>query len=148
MKNIWLKILREDILATGLALPAYTRSLEDLTESQLEALVKHFRCMEQDIRRRPGNRPSYVVSLRPPSSVTWVKFVRGDWVVVATCDANGSKLSIWSLPSLLESTESVRLLSKLDLPGPVQGGLLEIQSNLDDSDDRVIVALDICSPYV
>ncbi|EKM48114.1 uncharacterized protein PHACADRAFT_203235, partial [Phanerochaete carnosa HHB-10118-sp] len=145
-KNVWVHILRRDLISARLPFPSCCRPVRDLTGPQLEALLSHALCLERDILQPPERRSLHIVPLHQKRSVTWVKLVRAQWLVVAASDASVSVLSIWSLASLLDSRGSQGLLSEIHLSGPVRGAILDLADDRDGRDDQVIVALDICSP--
>lgn len=145
IKNVWVNVLRRDVISARLPLPSYCRPVQDLTGTQLEALVAHAFRLEWDISQLPERRSLYIAPLHQKRSVTWVKLVRAQWLVVAASNASVSILSIWSVASLLDSHGDKVPLSEIHLSGPVRGAILDLADDRDGRDDQVTLALDICS---
>ncbi|EKM61861.1 uncharacterized protein PHACADRAFT_248752 [Phanerochaete carnosa HHB-10118-sp] len=79
------------------------------------------------------------VPLHRPRSVTRVKFVQGQLLIVASSDGHQSSLALWSVPALFQDGKNATPLTECYLPGPVYRGVLDLQ------DDSAVVALEIRS---
>ncbi|EKM56537.1 uncharacterized protein PHACADRAFT_253725 [Phanerochaete carnosa HHB-10118-sp] len=67
--------------------------------------------------------------LHQASSVTWVKLLQGQLLIVASSNAHQSTLSLWSVPALFQGGKQAAELTKCYLPGPVYRGVLDLQGN-------------------
>ncbi|EKM59318.1 uncharacterized protein PHACADRAFT_169853 [Phanerochaete carnosa HHB-10118-sp] len=131
--QLWIHIRRRVATAPHIALPAYHKLVSALSGSEVEALVSHaLRLTDTLYRPNPSGMnvikaPS--IPLHQPRSVTWVKFVRDQLVVVASSDAHKSSLTLWSIPELLQSERTMASLTECHLPWPVYRGASDSQSD-------------------
>lgn len=137
-KQLWLAIMQRDVLRRNLPMPAYCRHNDFLSSAECEALVVHSLCLYRTMRRGALQHPPVTISFPQSRSVTWVKLIRGQWLLVACSDRASSTLCLWSLIELLRSPGVAPPAAQTFLDGPVAGGLIDIQD-----DDRLVIALEV-----
>ncbi|KAH8103866.1 hypothetical protein BXZ70DRAFT_923156 [Cristinia sonorae] len=138
-KLLWLVVFYRDIEPNTIAFPLadYVRPLDDLSAQETELLVIHL------IRRR---HPSFRLKI-PPSlvrvdqvrSVTWVKFVQGTWLLVATSDADTSCITVWRISDIQKASSDAVPTAEAFLSGPVRDGIVEVQ------DGAIVIAISLCT---
>ena len=114
--------------------------LSDLSNCQLETLVRHMYNVKSQIRY--GTRPTLAIKLDRTRSVTWVHILHGQWLLTAASDSSISELSLWSTQSIFSAFAGGKVPTPSAtsyLAGPVAQGLIDIY------DGRVIIALEIRS---
>ena len=93
-KGIWVNILERDLPSDNMALPPYRNPIDNLSALQTERLALH--CLRLQRRMAGGLPPLSVVNMPRSLSVNWVRIVRGQWILVASSDANTSAITIWT----------------------------------------------------
>ena len=130
-------------LSSQLASLPYSKPFLELSSSQLEALARHADALES--RVSAGRQPRVSVNLDGVRPITWVHVLQGRWILVASCDSSVSDLSLWPLQALLSVEKGQTrppATATAYLQGPVAGGIVDIL------EERVVIALEIRSPYV
>lgn len=137
-KHLWHAIMELDILRKGLPTPAYCRHIDTLSSDQCEALTIHSLRLSERKKPRTSESPRSIISIPQSRSVTWVKLIRGQWLLSACSNHTSSTLCLWSLDDLSKFGNAARPSALAYLEGPVAAGLIDIQD-----DDRLIIALEI-----
>ncbi|CAL1697063.1 unnamed protein product [Somion occarium] len=131
-KQLWCQLYRRVVAEQGIPVFPYMRPLDILSPSLVEALVVHMVRLDEKTMSQKGAR---LVPLHQPRSVTWIRLVRGQWLLVASSDLNTSVISLWSLSSLLSSPESSKPIVEAYLDAPVAYGMVQCYN------DELFVAL-------
>ena len=121
--------------------PTYCKPLDTLSSHEAETLALHL-CRIQRGAENIKHR-AITCALHQRRSVTWVRLIRGMWLLAASFDASSSVLSLWSIHTLLSvrDTQSINPEAETYLSGPVNGGEIHVESN------QLVIALDIRSQY-
>ena len=107
--------------------------LRDWETVSIRSLISRIKYAKQLFRiYENGPFQSSIVTFQLQGSVTWLKLLRGRWLLVASSDLDQSKLSLWDV-----SEERKRLVTQLYLTGPVMDG------KCDDSVRTIFFALSI-----
>ncbi|KAJ7703921.1 hypothetical protein B0H17DRAFT_1193853 [Mycena rosella] len=117
--------LRDTSAATDI-LPSYLKTPRLFDAGALEALVRR---VDRLTRRWNANdlSPVNVWRLHLCQSITWLRFVSGRWLFVASSDNDVSKISCWDLSVIFRGgTEPI---AEAYLPGPVKTARLEVQAS-------------------
>ena len=122
-KQLWINIYMRDIKPQCLPFAPYWKSVQRLTAKQLESLVSH--TLRLDSRISQHSEPT-VRALPQRRSVTWLRLVQSQWLVVASSDDVTSVITLWSVTSLLSSRSSAPLAEAF-LPAPAINGAIDIQ---------------------
>lgn len=119
-------------------MPAYCRAADSLSSEQREALATHTLRLPHRLLPDDARYPPIVTTFHQARSVTWVKLVRGQWLLAACSDNATSTLSLWSIASLRDTPGTALPLAQAYLEGPVAAGLIDIQE-----DNTLLVALEL-----
>ncbi|TDL27949.1 hypothetical protein BD410DRAFT_799315 [Rickenella mellea] len=140
-KQLWVHILRYDTSMSGIPLLPYRCSLESATANVVERWVRmalqvdwpYKHAKELTVHRI--NLKSYQIA----SHVTWLKLIRGRWLLIASSSIESSSLTLWdSSPNLGDPI----LRAKYSLPGPV------INGSVDDTSSSISVAISVGSSEI
>ncbi|KAK7679987.1 hypothetical protein QCA50_016933 [Cerrena zonata] len=128
-KQLWLNVYLRDITAQHLPFAPYWKKIDALSGKQLKDLILH------TLRLGLSSR----TSIAPAASVTWVRLVQSQWLLVASSDDITSVITLWSVTSLLTSnTRSPAPLAEAFLPAPVATGKVDVVGSC------VVLALELC----
>lgn len=83
-----------------------------------------------------------IVRIDQTRSVTWLRLIRGSWLLVATSDKDASSLSLWKLSDILHGGSGVSPVSEAFLPAPVRDGAVDV------TEETVTIAVSLYSQYV
>ncbi|KAK7683176.1 hypothetical protein QCA50_013849 [Cerrena zonata] len=121
-KQLWINLYLRDIEAQHLSFAPYWKDISTLTATQTEKLVSHI--LQLDLRlsqhRPPIRRPFY-----QRRSITWVRTIHSQWLLVASSDDITSVITLWLIDSLLASKSSAPL-AEASLPAPVVTGAVDV----------------------
>lgn len=132
-RYLWHNVLRRDVVDERRPVPSYLKPTGELGTAELEALAH--RALRLD---SPCQQPT-IVRLDSKRSVTWVRLVHGQWLLVASTSSKDSHtLGLYSLTHTEEGKPTQ--LAVTQLPGPVSSGEAQVQR------DQLIVALCFQSP--
>ncbi|KAJ7490738.1 hypothetical protein FB451DRAFT_1552360 [Mycena latifolia] len=131
-KILWIGILKRETPMGMQILPPYLKTYDLLDTAPLEALVRRTSTLARKWETRDLS-PIGGWRLYLPQSITWLRFVAGSWLFVASSDNHSSKLSCWDLSLFFQGY--VEPVAEAYLPGQVKTGKLEIQ------DSGVVLAL-------
>ncbi|KAJ7510506.1 hypothetical protein B0H11DRAFT_1191852 [Mycena galericulata] len=124
-KILWMNLL-ENLRDEGQILPSYMKRYDLLDAATLEALAR--RVSRLALRWTTGVfSPVQDWRLYLPQSITWLRFVAGSWLFVASSDNHNSKISCWDLSLVFQGYREP--LVEAYLPGQVKTGKLEVQSS-------------------
>ncbi|KAK7679974.1 hypothetical protein QCA50_016920 [Cerrena zonata] len=133
-KQLWVHVYFRDIVAQHLPFAGYWKNIDDLTASQLERLVLHVLRLNHRLRM---HSPPIARSLYQRRSVTWVRLVQSQWLLVASSDDVTSIIALWSVSSLFTS-KSGAPLAEASLSAPVVTGVVEVIGS------SVTLAVELC----
>ncbi|EKM49258.1 uncharacterized protein PHACADRAFT_107131 [Phanerochaete carnosa HHB-10118-sp] len=128
-KQLWLIILEYDVVSEGLTIPYYCRSLGLLSSGQTESLALHILRLRQALLMDTEGRPPAMVTFNQTHSVTWVRLVLGQWVLVTCSNQVTSIICLWSLQPFYRSKGPPEIVAQASLEGPVVTGLFKVQDN-------------------
>lgn len=116
-----------DIVAQRLPIARHWKEIDTLTTKQLERIVLHVLRLEYRVSHYYSPIPHPFHQRR---SVTWVKLIQSQWLVVASSDDLISVISLWSVTSLLSSRSSPPTpLTEAFLPAPVITGAIDVDGS-------------------
>lgn len=138
-KQLWLSVMRRDVLRNNLPVPAYCRHTDSLSGRECEVIVVNALCVSEHLRCG-GSRPQapHVVTAHQSRSVTWVKMIRGQWLLVACSDGSSSVLCLLSVALLSELGAAACPAAQTYLEGPVARGLVDVQET-----NRLVIAVEL-----
>lgn len=125
VKQVWVNFLRDEIIPRNLPFAPYWKDIDSLQASQLQLLVLHALNLDHTIT---ANRMPTPIPMHRTRSVTWVRFIDSQWLVVASSDDVSSSICLWSTTALLESRTCVAPLAEAFLSAPVSNGSVDIQN--------------------
>ena len=115
---------RREIFGRNTYYAPYWKHIDDLLSIELETLVLHI----LRLRSRTMTRHTpLVVPLDQIRSVTWVRLIQSQWLLVASSDDVSSAITLWSVPDLLSS--NLTPLAEAFLPAPVVNGSVDMQGS-------------------
>ena len=91
---------------------------------------------------KKGNAKAVI--LHGKRSVTWVRLVQGQWLLVASSERTASVITLWDVASLLAPSSSSSPpvpTSEAFLEAPVYSGLVDVQ------DGAVTIALELVAEW-
>ena len=121
-------ILRHDIFSDRRLTPSYALPTDELSAAECEVLVLHAVRLNRRLTSK-SDAPPILIPFHQSRSVTWVRLIKGQWLLLATSDKNTSVLSIWSLASLSAMDDLQSPVSEAFLDGPVANGLVDMQND-------------------
>lgn len=86
-KQLWVNILKRELLEREIALPAYRRSLEDASASHVESWLRTGLQLE---RSYGSGHVATTVRWNVERCVTWARLIRGRWCLIASADTTES----------------------------------------------------------
>ena len=98
----------------------------------LAARIEHAKWLFRIYQTGPSSCQSTIVTFQLQGSVTWLKLIRGRWLLLASSDYNQSRLSLWDVAG-----EREQMVTQVFLSGPVMDG------KCDDSGICITIALSI-----
>ena len=116
--------------------------MDDLNASETEILTLHL----LRLRERPLSSTSVqsnFIRFDQVRSVTWLRIVRGVWLLVATSDSDASSISLYRVADILRDSSQVIPAAEAYLPAPVRDGAVDFLE-----DNSVLIALSLASEYV
>ena len=119
-----MSLYRREILSKGIYYAPYRKHIDDLLSIQLETLVLHASRLRS--RTTTRNTP-LVVPFNQVRSVTWVRLIQSQWLLVASSDDVSSAITLWSVPDLLSFNFTP--LAEAFLPAPVVNGDVDMQGS-------------------
>ena len=134
VKQVWVHITQRDVISRNLPYALYWKDIDILDAAQLERLALHAIRLGSRIDKC---RPPATVVLHRTRSVTWVRLLHSQWLLVASSDDVSSSISLWSTGSLL-SGGSTEPLAEAFLPAPVSNGATEVEHS------SVLIAVELC----
>lgn len=137
-KQLWVKIYFRYIVHQALPFAPYWKDIDELTARKLERLVSHVLRLN---RRLCLHSPPIARSFNQRRSVTWVRLVQSQWLLVASSDDVTSAITLWSITSLLTS-KSLAPLTEAYLSAPVITGAVDVAGS------SVTLALELCGRSV
>ncbi|KAI0073643.1 hypothetical protein K474DRAFT_1774578 [Panus rudis PR-1116 ss-1] len=125
-KRLWAKLLQQNVILPGISMPTYCRRRNTLSATETEALVVH--ALDTRKNMLEGERKSRwrINNFDQTRSVTWVKFLQGQWLLFASSDLHSSKLTLCTLPNSSETSPPV--VAQASLRAPVAEGFVEVQT--------------------
>ncbi|KAK7677004.1 hypothetical protein QCA50_020033 [Cerrena zonata] len=133
-KQLWVKLYFREIVQRNLPYASYWETLENIDAARLEGLVLHTLRLEQ---RMASSRTPIHIPMNQKRSITWIRLVHSEWLLVASSDAICSVIILWSVPDLLLSQENAAPLAEAFLPAPVNSGVIDVQEG------GVVMALEL-----
>ncbi|KAK7676667.1 hypothetical protein QCA50_016922 [Cerrena zonata] len=124
-KQLWVRIYFRDITTQGLPFAPYWKDIDALNAKQLKGLIMHTLRLDHrlSLSYPPIERPFY-----QRRSVTWVRLVQSQWLLVASSDDITSVITLWSVVSLLTSRSSAPL-AEASLSAPVVTGAVDVNGS-------------------
>ena len=119
-----MSLYRREILGGGAYYAPYWKHIDDLLSIELETLVLHILRLRS--RTMTCHNP-LVVPLDQIRSVTWVRLIQSQWLLVASSDDVSSAITLWSVPDLLSS--NLTPLAEAFLPAPVVHGSVDMEGS-------------------
>ena len=119
-----MSLYRRETLRRNTYYAPYWKHIDDLLSTQLETLVLHASRLRNRIITR---RTPLVVPFNQIRSVTWVRLIQSQWLLVASSDDVSSAITLWSVPDLLSS--NLTPLAEAFLPAPVVNGAVDRQGS-------------------
>ncbi|TDL27893.1 hypothetical protein BD410DRAFT_781809 [Rickenella mellea] len=138
-KQLWAHILQRDVVDRDISLLPYRSEFASSDAACIEAWVRQALNLEASFQNAESLGATQRVGLG--ACITWVKLVRGRWVLVASSDTRHSCLMLWdSMPP----TKSLQKCANISLPGPVLDGQVE------DTGSKITIAVSVGSadPYI
>lgn len=126
MKQVWTAAFRREVMGNHLPFAPYWKDIHFLQASQLETLVLHAIRLNHNIHNQPAPR---ALPMHRTRSVTWVRLIQSQWLVVASSDDVSSSIALWSITSLLCARTYVAPLAEAFLPAPVSNGSVDTQGS-------------------
>lgn len=131
-RYLWNFILRRDVVRQRAPLPCYRKPTEELGASQLELLTR------RALRATASSQSPVVTRLDQGRSVTWLRLIHGQYLLVAAARPNESTIALYALADIQKG--NAQPVARGTLPGPVSSGEMSVQ------DDQVVLALCFQSP--
>lgn len=97
---------------------------EDLNAHEMETLTHHILSIRH--HNLSPSRPR-IVRFDQTRNVTWLRLVRGSWLLVAASDKKASSLSLWKLSDILQNGSDASPLSEAFLPAPVRDDAIDVE---------------------
>ena len=69
--------------------------------------------------------------------MTWLRIIKGQWLIVAASDQSTSVLSLWRLASLTADVEACKPTAEAFLDAPVASGLVDVR----DGNATIVIEL-------
>lgn len=143
-KQLWIHLWQRDVLDQHLPIPDNMQSLDLMDEAQTRAIVTHALRLQRSMSQSSDHRQSiYQASIGLSRSVTWIRVISSEWLLVATSNSSCSTLSLYSVASLLRKLSDVPI-AEVYLDGPVRDGLVDLHN-----DKGIVIAAELqCSRCV
>lgn len=143
-KQLWIHVWRRDVLRQRLPVPATIQSLDLMSAAQTKSIVIHVLRLQRSMSRsNERRRPFHRVSLALSRSVTWIRVISSEWLLVATSNSSCSSLSLYSVVSLSRNG-SEDPIAEVYLDGHVHDGLVDLYN-----DRGIVIAVELqCSRCV
>lgn len=138
-KDIWITIFRRDVCDAHVPNSAcYSKRLEYLTSADCERVAIHSLRLQKSLLSSGGQLSPTVVRFDTHRSVTWVRIVRGRWLLVASSDAFQSVLTLWPLCAISDHATRPVSAAEAYLEGPVKHGVCDVREGV------IYIALELC----
>lgn len=133
-RYLWNHLLRRDVAGRSIPLPHYRRAASELSSSQLETLTRHA------LHSASPSRSPVVTRFDQGRSVTWLRLVHGQYVLVAHNKSGESTIALYSVLEIQNGSGKPVPIATARLPGVVSSGELDVQ------EDQVVLSLCFQSP--
>lgn len=122
-------------MARHLPVAPHWKGVNVFAARQLERLVLHVLRLEHRVSH---HLPPVPYPLHQRRSITWVKLIQSQWLLVASSDDLTSVISLWPVTSvLLPRTSAPVPLAEAFLPAPVVTGAVDVVGS------SVVLALEL-----
>lgn len=133
-RYLWNFLLRRDVVGRRVPLPSYAKPPTQLGSAELETLTR--RAL---LSASPSSSP-VVTRFDQGRSVTWVRLVHGQYVLVAHNKSGESTIALYSVQSIQNGGGKPAPIATATLPGVVSSGEMDVQ------EDQVVLSLCFQSP--
>ena len=124
-KSVWLNQYHNTILSQNMAFPPYWKGIDLFSPSQLENLVAHYSKLNMQLCDPRRRCPLKSIPFHRTHSVTWVRLVQSQWILVASSDDISSSIALWLIDELGSGAESP--ITEAFISAPVSSGMVDVE---------------------
>lgn len=136
-KQLWVNLYHREIVERNMYFAPYWKHIDHMDGSALEVLVLHSLKLSCKISTRSA---PLIIPVYQKRSVTWIRLIQSQWLLVASSDDLLSVITLWSVADLLTPSNDTRTsppLAEAYLSAPVIDGAVDLQGS------AVIFALEL-----